>query len=592
MASRGPDGDGCWLSDDGRVGFVHRRLAIIDLSPSGAQPMSSEDGKSWIVFNGEIYNYRKLRSDLETRGHRFKSSSDTEVILHLYAEHGAAMLPLLRGMFAFAIWDSRNRGLFLARDPFGIKPLYFSNDGETFRFASQVKSLVAGGGVRRREDPAGHVGFLLWGFVPDPFTMYKDVRALEAGSWMWVDLNGKATSTRYFCARTVVLETLGSPPEPHPEEALRHALEDSIDHHLVSDVPVGLFLSAGIDSCVVAAVAAKRLRNSLHALTLGFNEYRKTANDETILAERVAGQLGIAHSTRWMSRPDAASELDEFLAAMDQPSMDGLNTWLVSLAAKEARIKVALSGLGGDELFAGYPSFHQVPAMARFTSMIPGLGRIGKRVRPVLESVVNGFTSPKYAGLFEYGTTIPGAYLLRRALYAPWELDRLADPSFVKEGLEALCTETRLAESVRDVKNERLSVSLLEIDWYLKSQLLRDADWAGMAHSVEIRVPFVDVPLFRAVSQLAAHGAAPDKRELLHSVGGSLPAILADRPKTGFVVPVREWFGRGEPGEKEERGLRTWSRRVLSRWTDACDGADGEARGPAVHSPAGIGGGT
>jgi asparagine synthase (glutamine-hydrolysing) len=569
MATRGPDGSGVWFAPDRRVGFAHRRLAIIDLSESGRQPMSTPDGRLTIVFNGEIYNYRELRRELEAKGCEFRSHSDTEVLLQLYADRGAEMLSALRGMYALAVWDEREQELFLARDAFGIKPLYIADDGSTLRFASQVKALVAAGGVPRKEEPAGYVGFLLWGFVPEPYTLYRGIRSLPAGSHLSIQRGGRKRETVFFSPREEILRIADRSREPSRDDAyseLRIALQDSVEQHLVSDVPVGLFLSSGVDSCVVANFAAASLGSRLHTLTLGFSEFKLTDNDETVLASRVAADLGVEHSTRWTSREDVLGELSTFFADMDQPSMDGLNTWLVSKAARQSGIKVALSGLGGDEMFAGYPSFSQVPLTARWGRPFAQFPRFATAIRKIAEPLVASITSPKYAGLAEYGSTLSGAYLLRRALYMPWELERILDPAFVQQGLDELRTRSRLAAGVAGVDNDRLAISALELDWYLRSQLLRDADWAGMAHSLEIRVPFVDVPLFRTIVRLVLEGRAPTKKDVVWCVNGSLPAILATRPKTGFNVPVRDWFVESQASGKKERGLRTWARNVLDKW--------------------------
>jgi asparagine synthase (glutamine-hydrolysing) len=243
MALRGPDGHGAWFSADGRVGLGHRRLAIIDLSDSGAQPMASADGKLVITFNGEIYNYRELRSSLEKAGHRFLSSSDTEVLLHLYAEKGLEMVHQLRGMYAFAIWDAKKQGLFLARDPFGIKPLYYADDGNTFRAASQVKALLAGGAINTAPEPAGHVGFFLWGHVPEPYTMYKAIRSLPAGTTLWVGQDGKKSLNTFYRVSAELARACDNPVSlgrREMQEHLRTALLDSVRHHLIADVPVGV----------------------------------------------------------------------------------------------------------------------------------------------------------------------------------------------------------------------------------------------------------------------------------------------------------------------------------------------------------------
>lgn len=265
MAARGPDGAGEWLSPDGRVGLAHRRLAIIDLSEAGAQPMVDPATGNVIVFNGEIYNYRALRRELEARGAVFRSQSDTEVLLALYRCFGPGMLPKLRGVYAFALWDAKEQGLFLARDPFGIKPLYYADDGRTLRFASQVKALLAGGGVDTTPDPAGHVGFFLWGHVPEPFTLYRGIQALPAGTALWVARDGQRRLHLFFDLPRELANTSadGTPPKSWAEarERLREALLDSVRHHLVAHVPVGVFLSAGKDSATVSCWTKWRFTN-------------------------------------------------------------------------------------------------------------------------------------------------------------------------------------------------------------------------------------------------------------------------------------------------------------------------------------------
>src|SRR2546421_1217125 len=259
MFARGPDGGGQWISDDRRVGLANRRLSIIDISPAGAQPMFNADRSLAITFNGEIYNYAELREKLIREGRRFQSHCDTEVVLELYATRGEAMLNELRGMYAFAIWDRDKRGLFLARDPFGIKPLYYSDDGHTLRLASQVKALRAGGKVDNAPEPAGHVGFFLWGHVPHPYTFFRSVRSLPAGSSMWIDRNGPR-SPKKFCDVNEILRQAEESEIRNPKseirnsgERLRSALSDTVRYHLVADVPVGVFLSAGLDSTTIAA---------------------------------------------------------------------------------------------------------------------------------------------------------------------------------------------------------------------------------------------------------------------------------------------------------------------------------------------------
>lgn len=551
MRTRGPDGADSWLARDGRVGLAHRRLAIIDLSLDGAQPMALADGSLRIVFNGEIYNHVALRRDLEAAGAVFRSGSDTEVILHLYRRHGREGLSRLRGMYALALWDERRRGMLLARDPYGIKPLYYADDGATIRVASQVKALLAGGAVSTVADPAGHVGFFLLGYVPDPHTLHRGIRALPAGTSLWINGDGNRES------RVIedVSSILAAPPPPGD---LREALLDSVRHHLVADVPVGVFLSSGLDSATLAGLASEVATAPLDTLTLAFDEFRGTERDESSLAEIIAATYGTRHTTERLHGSAFQAEREALLAAMDQPSIDGVNVYFVARAAAARGLKVALSGLGGDELFGGYDSFVQVPRLVRSLGWVPGGRALGTAFRVVAAPLLRHLAtraSPKYAGLLEWGTTPGDAYLLRRGLFMPWELPRVLDPDLVREGWRELRPRLRLAATCEAIAAPRRKVAALESLWYMRNQLLRDADWAGMAHSLEIRVPLVDVELLRRVTGLDA-----DKQAMARTPAIALPRAVLERPKTGFFVPVRDWLQGARTGG--ERGLRGWAREV------------------------------
>ena len=573
MAARGPDGFGEWFSSDGRVAFGHRRLAIIDLSEGGAQPMISADGQLVITFNGEIYNYRELRRELETQGHVFRSESDTEVLLHLYQAKGTAMLQDLRGMYAFALWDAAKQALLLARDPFGIKPLYYtptsSGNGPcngTLRFASQVKALLAGGQIDTAPEPAGHTGFFLWGSVPAPYTLYRGIRALPAGHFLWVGAQG-AGDPQPFCLITDILAHAANNPAHGTQgdalDAIGAAVRDSIAAHHVADVPVGMFLSAGIDSALITALSVAHGERP-HTLTLAFAEYVGSANDESPLAEQLAAQMGTRHATVMVRKADFEEQREQLLGAMDQPSIDGVNTWFVSQAAASQGIKVALSGLGGDELFASYPSFAELPRIRNLVSPFARFHCLGKNLRKASAPFVSSFTSPKYAGLLEYGGTLGGAYLLRRALYMPWELNQVLDADLVRHGWHELRCRTHLAATTAGIPQDRLAVSALEMSWYMRHQLLVDSDWASMAQSLELRVPFLDVPLLRAVAPwLAAHPGL-SKPAIAQALAPQLPREVIHKPKTGFSIPVRDWL-MGEQVEVTEHGLRGWARHLYSR---------------------------
>jgi asparagine synthase (glutamine-hydrolysing) len=570
MAARGPDGSGDWLSRDGRVGLTHRRLAIIDLSERGAQPMHSADGALSITFNGEIYNYRELRAELEAKGHRFRTEADTEVLLQLYADRGPTMVEALRGMFAFGLWDSRAQTLLLARDPLGIKPLYYADDGWTIRFASQAKALLAGGAVSRDPDPAGIVGFHLFGSVPEPFTVWRDIRSLPAGSILTVDPAGPGTPQPYYrVASSLERRATSAPFDAAASARLSAAVHDSVRHHLVSDVPVAVFLSAGLDSGALLGTMAELGVRDISAVTLSFAEFAGTANDEAPLAREVAARYGARHIVRTVDQAEFERDLPAMLDAMDLPTIDGINTWFVAKAAREAGIKVALSGLGADECFGGYPSFAELPRVVRLLRpfhFLPGIGVLARRAVSVAIGAGLGL-HPKAAGLLQYGGDWAGAYLLRRGLYMPWELSRLLEPEVIEEGLRRLAPLSRIAGALDG--GRRLGdfdrVAALETALYMRNQLLRDADWAGMAHSIEIRVPYVDPFFLAALPPGPVLGAIGAKAAVAAIPRPPLPEAVRRRAKTGFATPVGRWIRDAVAPSREASfsgASRAWALRV------------------------------
>jgi asparagine synthase (glutamine-hydrolysing) len=583
MAARGPDGSGDWFSPDGRVGFTHRRLAIIDLSERGAQPMHSADGTLTITFNGEIYNYRELKAGLEAKGYSFRSDSDTEVLLQLYADRGPAMVQELRGMFAFGLWDQRKRQLLLARDPLGIKPLYYADDGWTIRFASLAKALLAGGAVSRDPDPAGIVGFHLLGSVPEPFTVWRGIRQVPAGATVLVDAAGpQAPEVYYSIAQSLGRRSGGAIGAEEARQQLSDAVHDSVRHHLVADVPVAVFLSAGLDSGALLGTMAELGVRDTVAVTLSFAEFKGDRHDEAPLAAEVAKRYGARHIIRTVDRAEFERDLPAILEAMDLPTIDGINTWFVAKAAREAGIKVALSGLGADECFGGYPSFRDVPRsvhLLRPFRFIPGLGNL---VRWLMSSGIASAAKlhPKTAGVLQYGGDWAGAYLLRRSVYMPWELDGLLDPALVEEGLRRLAPLSHIARELQAGRplGDFDRVAALETALYMRNQLLRDADWAGMSHGVEIRVPYVD-PFFLAALPSGDVLARVNAKDAVADVPvPPLPAAVRERRKTGFVTPVGRWLreaaGTHAEGTPDGNAVdfsaasRSWALRVWRNgWT-------------------------
>jgi len=562
MVARGPDGHGSWISQCRRVGLSHRRLAVIDLSENAAQPMRSSDGNLTIVFNGEIYNYQELRRSLQNDGSVFRSTSDTEVLLSLYRRHGKQMLGMLRGMYAFALWDDVRKELFAARDPFGIKPLYFANTGEMILVASQVKALLRHPSVSRELDPAGQVGFYLLGQVPEPFTMLRQIEALPAGHYMIVTRESLGQPKSFTDLHSLL--TAPATIAYDAERMIGLALSDTVKAHSVADVPVSLFLSAGIDSCAIAATAPCE---GLQAHTLSY--YDPTIVDESEGASAFAKRLALKHSVHVITREDFHQELSTLLEAMDQPSIDGVNTYFISKLARASGVKVALSGLGGDELLGGYSTFQRVPRLLRWGRLfgVPWY-KLGPILRILTANLFSKLGIPKHAGLLEFSEDSATAYFLLRGLMMPWELHTVLAPSVIEDGLQRLSLLDRMRESAGVSTSIYEQVRCLELTWYMKNQLLRDSDWASMAHSLELRVPLVDSKFLKASLNRKADSQRLGKRDLANSA--RLPKYIVERPKSGFSIPVDKWAQElaSSTAETLPRGLRSWARFVYRAYVN------------------------
>jgi asparagine synthase (glutamine-hydrolysing) len=500
---------------------------------------------------------RKLRRGLEAKGYLFRSQSDTEVLLHLYADKGEAMVHELRGMFAFALWDARKRALLLARDPYGIKPLYYADDGRALRFASQVKALFADGAISRGSDAAGWVGFYLFRTVPEPWTSRAAVRASPAGFTLWIDDRGLQEPNRYFSVAKTFSDAEHRSASVSNEELqayVRGALLDSVRQHLVADLPVGVFLSAGIDSGALLGLMRGAGYEDIQTITLAFEEFQVRPDDE-ILAAEVTTCYKTWHAAGVVTRREFCDELPRILVAMDRPSIDGINTWFFSKAARELDLKVAILGLGGDELFDGYSSFRDIPLWVRLSALPSRIPFPGEVLRALADAAVHHFPriGPKSGGLLIYGGSYQGAYLLRRGLSMPWELHHVLPGSMAAEGLERLRPAEHIASMLKPAaKNGFAKVATLEASLYMRNPLLRDTDWESVAHSLEVRVPLVDAKLLRALAPISLQ-TKPVKRWLAASPTVPLPRAVLDRAKTGFPTPVQTWL------QQDER-LHQWQR--------------------------------
>lgn len=555
---RGPDGRGVVSCQqpgaDSRSGSAvvlgHARLAIIDLSERGAQPMRAAHTPTWITFNGEIYNFRQVRAELQGRGRRFASDTDTEVILQGYEEWGEAVLDRLQGMFAFALWDARRDRLILARDRMGIKPLYvYSRDGLVL-FASEVRAILASGLVPRRLDQIGLEQYLAYQTVPPPRTLVEDVTLMLPGHTATIaGDDGRITHRRYWDLLTdASVEAAGATPA-QARSAVGELLERSAALHLVSDVPVGIFLSGGIDS---SAIVALTRRAGITPRTFSV-ALPGAAQDESSFARQVARHFGAEHTEIAISEAESRAALPAALACVDHPSGDGINTFLVSRAVRAAGYKVALSGLGGDELFGGYPSFTR---LRRFAAYADTWRRSPAPVRAAAAAAVrtlggSSIASSKMAAVLETDGTVPQTFPLMRQMFSADMRRALIGDALVDRSAERGDPYvTLLRDRFKAHPDAALMtlVSYAEARTYMHDVLLRDTDQMSMAHGLEARVPLLDHRLAEYVMGLPDRAKAPagmPKRLLIESLGEPLPAPAVKRPKQGFVLPFDRWM-KGE----------------------------------------------
>lgn len=549
MIHRGPDGGGQF--DDDEISLGVRRLSIIDLD-TGDQPIHNEDKSVWIVFNGEIYNFIELRRQLEARGHRFYTKTDTETIIHLYEEYGQKCVDHLRGMFAFAIWDCKQRLLLLARDRLGIKPLLYCVVDERIVFGSELKVLLASGLIPRELDPLAVEHYLTFLAAPHPRTMIKGVYALPAGCTL-VAQDGKRRIEHYWDIPWQA-EFEKDCPDDEYLSRFKALLAEACEYRLVSDVPLGVFLSGGVDSSLIVAIMSRLLDYPVKTFNISFGREGEKFN-ETTYARAIAGRFKTEHTEAVVTAQDVLNDLDEIIWALDQPSHDGVNTYFVSRLAKSS-VTVALSGLGGDELFGGYPFFN-------FYSQLRRYGELWRRLPGGLRKWVGG-------GLGAGGSAPTGVQNLKRRLR---NLDNLCEVplsevytlsrGFSSQGVGLSITtpvfRQALEASARDDGNDTFLHSIagqvegglpfnqaahMELNVYMHNTLLRDTDAVSMAHSLEVRVPLLDHKLVEF-----AAGTPPRLKQnkwLIKKLAYEfLPPEVIDRPKRGFMFPYSVWL-RGE----------------------------------------------
>ena len=578
LVHRGPDDCGTLVLRDTssqpcEIGFAHRRLAILDLSPLGHQPMNDPETGNWIIFNGEIYNYRQLRTGLEQDGVRFHTNSDTEVLLKAYSRRGESSLKQLRGIFAFALWDARAHQLLLARDSIGVKPLYFTERDDCFLFASELKTLLESGIIPRRLDCAGLANYLQFGSAYDPNTLIEGIAALEPGHLLtWT--NGVVRDQIYWDFPT---SDRHESSREQCEAEVEAKLQEAVCMQTVSDVPVGVFLSGGIDSSALVSI----LHRGTSKVSTFAIVFREADYNEAAYSRVVAEKFQTDHHEILLSQQDVLQAIPPFLKAIDQPTIDGLNTYIISREARAAGIKVALNGIGGDELFAGYSSFRYVPRMERFISR---WGRLPTALRKSFGNVYEAISPPhdqnrKLAELARENGRLLHPYFLSRSLFTRKQRDGLL-LSRGERRKEVAPLEAALGRAAGLDPINR--VSFLEARCYMLNTLLRDADVMSMAHGLELRVPLIDHELAESVFAMAGDWKlSPNTpKPVLVKAVGDLPPEIVHRKKRGFTLPFEHWM-RQELRLEIEDGLRRLcdgpiglflNRRAVQQvWHDFCD---------------------
>ncbi len=538
IAHRGPDDEGTFAVKDNFL-FGHRRLAIIDLSPMGHQPMHSNDGNYTIIFNGEVYNFKEEREILIAKGYTFRSHTDTEVILNQYIEYGIGFLKRLRGMFGLAIYDKKQDKVIVARDRMGIKPIYYYHDANTFAFASELKSLKEFKAVNTQKNLAAISAFLQMGSLPYPHTLNKEIHYLEPGSYLEWKGNNELKKEYYFKIEANKRQGLVYADEV---KKLRSLLQEAVSIRTMSDVPFGAFLSGGIDSSVVVALMKSSGVEDLKTFSISFEDKKYS---ESYFAELVAKKFKTDHQTFIVQPSDVKKEFHNIVSIIDSPTVDGINTYFVSKFTREAGIIMAMSGVGGDELFGGYDTFDRMPqllAAKKNTRFVPNA---------LLNQAAPLFKQYKYKKLVQHLTSssddFSSAYLALRGLLIAKDANDLMKvnaPFDCAEYLQKLLSDFAYKDAT-DV------TAFFETRAYMHNQLLRDTDIMSMAHSLEVRVPLIDQKIVDFAFSLPPE-YRKGKRMLIDAMADELPQEVYNRPKQGFLFPFPVWMKKEIKSEVQD----------------------------------------
>ena len=560
---RGPDDKGVFVDVKTGVAFGHNRLSIIDLSKAGHQPMGYKikNYDLWITFNGEIYNFLDLKKDLEKKGHKFKTKTDTEVILALYAEYGEKSFSMLRGMFAFGLWNGKAKKLFLVKDRYGIKPLYYYSDNGELVFASTVKAIIESDLIPVEKNPGAFIGFLLFGSVPLPMTTIKNVFATPAGYYIEASvaasggLNLKKVKyyepLEFFQNKDNV--SFGEVPEN-----IKQLLNKSVDYHLISDAPLGVFLSGGLDSSAIAALARRSIGEGGLPLTTLSIVFDEPEFSEQKYQRLVAQKIKSDHREIKITQKDFFDSFGEIFEAMDQPTIDGVNSFFIAKAAKEAGLKAVLSGLGADEIFLGYPHFRR----AELLKKIQKLPKILKFPLKLVSLMGDRYSKLNYF----INSDDLSFYLGIRGLFSPQETAKILDINLSE--VKNFIDEFSCGQATGKLHPVDL-LSYLELKFYLQNQLLKDTDFMSMYHSIEVRVPFLDHKLAEYVSNLPPEiklGNKINKPLLVESVRDLLPEEIFTRSKMGFTFPFQKWMRKIDSDFSGGHWSRFWAKKVLNKF--------------------------
>lgn len=542
LSRRGPDSEGIWNSE--KVFMGSRRLSIFDLKDRSNQPMISLCSRYIIIFNGAIYNYKNLREYLLKKNINLKTESDTEVILELYALEGTNMIDKLQGMFAFVIWDKIKKEAFAARDPYGIKPVYIGTGKDGLILSSQVKTLLLTKFINKDTDLHSKFSYYKLGYVLEPRTWYKNIKALKPGNFILIK-NGKLVTEKewYDLGRNweIADKSKKLKLQNNYKDIIKKALIASVKRHLISDVPIGIFLSSGIDSTLIAAIASENSKKKITAITVSFDEFNNSEQNETVQAGKIAKKFGINHYIYKVSRDDFNKDFPKIIEAMDQPSIDGINIWYASKAAKKLKLKVVFSGVGGDELFYGYDHFKSIPILYNCLKFAKKFKILKILINVFFNILKNVKRDNRWKYLMKFSNSIFELWLIKRTIMSDIEI--IKKYRNLDSVLNIFYNEAININKKYTYKNHKINLSQIESMYYLKNQLLKDSDWASMYHGVELRTPFVDATLLEDLKEvMAKYSFDKNKISIISSFKSILPKNVKFDRKIGFQTPIQKWL--------------------------------------------------